>query len=73
MIKKIGDKEAKPNLQPPFGTWEIDYQYLKDYKPLIKKDKNNTNQKYRDKDKNKDKAKSHNLFFANNQALAKSF
>ena len=41
MVKKAIDVEGKASLQPPFGTKEIDFRYLKGYKPLVKKDKDN--------------------------------
>ena len=39
MVKKAVDVEIKANLQPPSGTKEIDFKYLKNYKSSAKKKK----------------------------------
>ncbi len=59
VIKKIVNIEAKANLQPASGTRKINSKCQKDYKPLVKKDKDNVNWEYRNKTL-KNKAKSHN-------------
>ena len=43
MIKKIVDTEAKASLQPSFRTKKIESKYLKDYRPSVKKDKDDIN------------------------------
>ena len=62
MEKTIG-VETKISLQPPSKTREIDSKYSKNSRPLVKKDKNNTNWEHWSRDK--DKTKSHNPSFAN--------
>lgn len=68
MIEKAINAEAKVSLQSLFKIKNIDFQYLKGYKSLIKKNKNDANWKHRDKDKDKDKAKSYNPFSVNTQS-----
>ena len=53
--------KAKTSLQLPSETREISFKYLKDYKPLAKKDKNEPTRE----PQNKDRAKPHNLSLAN--------
>ena len=69
MVKKTIDAKAKTSLQSPFETRKIDSKCLKGYKPLVKKDKDNTYWKQRNKAFNRDKkkAKSHNLSSSANQ------
>ncbi len=38
MLEKVGDVEAKANLQPRFYVWEIDFRYPKGHCPLAKKE-----------------------------------
>ncbi len=64
VVKKAINMEAKSNLQLVSGTKEIDSRCLRHYRPLVKKDKDDANYKYRDKAP-KDKAKSYNFFSAN--------
>ncbi len=65
-MEKAGDVEAKTNLQPSFYVREIDARCPKDYRSLVKKDKEDTYREYRNKaSKDKEKAKSHNSSFAN--------
>ncbi len=58
VVEKAIDVEVKPSLQPPFRTRKIDSKCPRGYRLSVKKDKNNTNRKYRNRDK--DKAKSYN-------------
>ncbi len=60
IVEKAIDVEVKANLQPPFGTKEIDSRCPKKCRPLVKKNKDNTYWKHHDEtsNKNKDKAKS---------------
>ncbi len=39
VVEKVVNAEAKANLQPPFGTREIDSRCPKGYRLLVKKDK----------------------------------
>ncbi len=71
VVKKAINIEANINLQSPSGIREIDSRYPKDYKLLVKKDKDNTNQEYQD-EAPKDKAKSHNSFSANQPQIQAS-
>ena len=57
MVEKTGDAKAKANLQPPFYIQEIDVRSPKGHRLLSKKDKENTQWKYRN-EAPKDKAKS---------------
>ena len=68
MIEKVIDIEIKTSLQLLFTIKKIDPIYLKGYRLLVKKNKDNNNQKHQDKDKDKNKAKFHNLSFANSQS-----
>ncbi len=74
MVEKAGDVEAKANLQPPFYIRKIDSKCLKDYRPLAKKDKEDTYWEPRDEtsNKDKDKAKSHNFSSSANQPQTKA-
>lgn len=36
MVEKTIDAEIKARLQPPSGTWEIDFKYPKSYRPSAK-------------------------------------
>ncbi len=65
MVEAAVNAKAKTSLQSSSGTREIDFRYLKSYKPSVKKDKDDINWEHWDQHKNK--AKSHNLFFANSQ------
>ena len=59
-MKKVGDVKAKANLQPPFYIREIDSKYPKNYRPSVKKDKEDANWEHRDEaSKDKNKARSH--------------
>ncbi len=65
-MEKVGDVEAKANLQPPFYIREINARCLKGHHQSVKKDKEDTSQEHRDKtSKDKEKAKSHNSSLAN--------
>ncbi len=64
VMENIVDAKAKTNFQLPFGTKEIDSRCPRDYRLLVKKDKDNANWKHQDKAP-KNKAKSHNSFSAN--------
>ncbi len=67
-MEKVGDIEAKGNLQPPFYVKEIDSRYPKDHCPLTKKDKEDTYQEPRDEaSKDKNIAKSYNSSTSTNQ------
>ena len=67
IVKKTINAKAKASLQPLFETRKIDSKYLKGYKPLTKKDKDNISWKYCNEAFNiyEDKAKYHNSSFAN--------
>ncbi len=66
MVEKAGDIETKANLLPSFYAREINAKCLKKYRPLVKKNKENTYWEYRDEtSKDKDKVKSHNSSSAN--------
>ena len=69
MVEKAVDAKAKASLQPPSGTKKIDSRCPKRYKPLVKKDKDDTYREQHDETSNRDKkkAKSHNLLFSTNQ------
>ncbi len=70
MVEKVINVEVKTNLQLPSRTREIDSRCSKGYRLLVKKDKDDANQKYRDETL-KNKAKSHNFFSTNQpQTLA---
>ena len=60
MVEKAIDAKAKTSLQLPFGIKKIDFKCPKGYKPLAKKEKNETSQKHQNRDKDKDKTKFHN-------------
>lgn len=64
MVEKATNVEIKANLQPASETKEIDFRDLKDYGPLVKKDKDDANWEHQDK-ASKDKTKSHNSSFVN--------
>lgn len=55
--------EVKVSLQSPSGTKKIDSRCLKNYRPSVKKDKNDANWEHQDEVSNKDKekTKSHNF------------
>lgn len=61
VIKKAIDVETKTSLQLLSGTRKIDSRCPKNYKLLVKKDKDEANQEYWDGDK----AKPHNFSLAN--------
>ncbi len=65
MVEKAVDVEAKANLQPFFGTREIDFRRLKGYRLLVKKDKDDAYRKHHNEVSNKEneKAKSNNPSF----------
>ena len=42
VVEKAGDAEVKANLQPLSYVWEIDARSPKGYRPLSKKDKEDT-------------------------------
>ena len=67
IIEKAVNIEAKTSLQLPFGTKKINSKYPKGYRPLVKKNKDNTSWEYCNEafNKDKNKAKSHNSSFAN--------
>ncbi len=71
MVEKDIDIEAKANLQPPFGTREINSKCPRGYIPSIKKDKDNANQEHLAKAL-KDKAKSHNSSSTNQPQIQAS-
>ncbi len=59
-MEKVGDAEAKANLQPPFYVRDIDARCPKGHRPSAKKDKKNTyREPQNEASKDKDKAKSH--------------
>ena len=62
-MEKAGDVEAKAKLQLLFYVWEINFKCPKDYRPLVKKDKKDTNGEYRNdvSSKDKEETKSYNL------------
>ncbi len=64
VVEKAVDVKAKANLQPLSRTREIDFRYPRDYKLLVKKDKDDANREHRDKAP-KNKSKSQNSSFAN--------
>ncbi len=58
-MEKVGDIEAKANLQPSFYIREIDSRYSKSHYPSAKKDKEDIYRKpHNEASKDKDKAKS---------------
>ncbi len=61
-MEKVGNVEAKTNLQSPFYVREIDSRCPKGHRLSAKKNKEDTYEEPRDEafNKNKDKAKSHN-------------
>ena len=67
MLGKVGDIEAKANLQSPFYIREIEFKCLKSYCPSVKKNKEDANWKHRNETFSKDKVKdkSHNASSAN--------
>ncbi len=68
VVEKIGDVEAKANLQPPFYVRDIDASCPKGHCPSAKKDKENTyREPQNEASKDKDKAKSHNSSTPANQ------
>ncbi len=76
VVEKTGEVEAKANLQSPFYVRDIDAKGPKSYRPLAKKDKEDTYRElYNESSKDKDKIKSHSSStFANQpqtQALKK--
>ncbi len=68
-MEKVGNIEAKANLQPLFYVREIDSMYPKCHRLLAKKDKKDTYQEPRNEtfNKDKDKAKFHNSSSSTNQ------
>ena len=69
MVEKAINIEAKASLQPPSGPRKIDSRCLKEYKPAVKKDENDTYWGHRNEASNKDKekAKFHNPSSFTNQ------
>ncbi len=68
MVEKVGDVEAKANLQPPFYVRETDFRCPKSYCPLAKKGKKDTYRKPQNEaSKDKDKAMSHSPSTSANQ------
>ena len=66
VVEKVGDAKAKANLQPPFYVREIDSKCPKDYRPLVKKNKEDAHWEQHNKvSKDKNKAKSHSPSSAN--------
>ncbi len=65
MVEKIGDVEAKANLQPPFYVRDIDVRCPKGHRLSAKKDKEDTYQKLRNVASNKNKVKSNPSASAN--------
>ncbi len=60
-MKKVGDAEAKANLQPLFYVRDIDAKCPKGHCRSVKKDNKDTYREPKDEaSKDKDKAKSHN-------------
>ncbi len=69
VVEKAGDTKAKANLPPPFYVREIDSRYPKGYRPLTKKDKEDTyREPQNEASKDKDKAKSHSSPTSANQS-----
>lgn len=69
IVEKVVDAKAKTSLKLSFGTRKINFRYQKEYKLLIKKNKDKLNQKNWDKDK----IKLHNLSLTNaNQSLTQA-
>ncbi len=67
-MEKVGDVEAKANLQPPFYVRDIDVRCPKDHRLSSKKDKEDTyREPQSETSKDKDKAKSHNSSTSTNQ------
>lgn len=69
-MEKTVDVEAKTSFQLSSRIGEIDFRYLKGYRPLTKKERDKTNREYGDKDR--DKAMSNYSFSANNQPQAQA-
>ncbi len=46
VVEKAVNTEVKANLQPSSGTREIDSRCLKEYRPLVKKNKDDVYQEY---------------------------
>ncbi len=69
MIEKAVDTKVKTSLQASSGIRKINSRYLKGYKLLAKKDKDDANRVHQDEAPNKDKnkAKSYNSSSANSQ------
>ncbi len=68
VVEKVGDVEAKANLQPLFYVRDIDVRCLKDHRLSAKKDKEDTYREPQNEvSKHKDKAKSHNSSASANQ------
>ncbi len=64
-MEKVGDAEAKANLQPPFYVRDIDARCPKDHRLLAKKDKEDIYQELQNEASNKDKAKFNSSTFTN--------
>ncbi len=64
VVKKVGDVEAKTNMQPPFYDRDIDARCPKCHRPLAKNDKEDTYQKPQNRASNKDKIQSNSFAFA---------
>ncbi len=68
VMEKVGDVEAKANLQPPFYVRDIDARCPKGHRPSSKKDKEDTyREPQNEASKDKDKAKSYRSFTSANQ------
>ncbi len=68
VVEKVGDAEAKANLQPPFYVRDINVRCPKSHRLSAKKDKENTSREPQNEVfKDKDKAKSHNSSTSANQ------
>ncbi len=68
MVKKVGDAEAKANLQSSFYVREIDSRCPKSHHLWAKKDKKNTyREPQNEASKDKDKAKSYSSSTSTNQ------
>ena len=66
VVEKAVDAKAKTGFQPHSIIREIDSRCPKEYRPSVKKNKNDAYRKHRDKvSKDKEKAKSHLLSSAN--------
>ncbi len=68
IVEKVGDVEAKANLQPPFYVRDIDARCRKGYRSWAKRDKKYTYQEPQNEaSMDKDKTKSHSSSASTNQ------